>query len=68
MLFGIGVQNGRDVVLGVHRRKQHPRHRQDPLAARLAQLVQPVADHRVGKFQIAVFHRPVGQKRWQFLG
>ena len=63
VLGGIGVQHRRDVVLGVHRGEQHARHREDAVAARLAQPVEPVADHRVGEFQIAVVDLPVGRQQ-----
>lgn len=68
MLGRIGVQHRWDIILGVHRREQHPRHRQYPLAPRFAQTVQPVTDHRVGEFQIAIVNHPVRwQQRRQFL-
>ena len=68
MRGGIGIKDRGNVVLGMHGGKEHPRHRQNPLAARRAQTVQTVADHRVGKFEIAVFHQPViGQITRQFI-
>ncbi len=69
MLCGIGIQYRRNIILGVHRSKQHPRHGQNPITARLAQVVQPITDHRVRELQIAVIAQPiVGQIRRQFLG
>ena len=47
---------------GVRRGEQHPRHRQDALAAALAQPVESGADHRVGELQVAVLHRPFGRQ------
>ena len=69
VLGGIGVEHGRDVVLGVHRGKEHAGHSEDAGATLLAQPVEPVADHRIGEFEIAVFHRPVWrQQSGQLLG
>jgi hypothetical protein len=62
MSGGIGIENRGDVVLGMHRGEQHPRHRQNTLAPRVAQPVKAITDHRVGKFQITVFGHPVGRQ------
>ena len=59
-MFGrIGVQHGRDIVFGVHSGKEHAGHRQNFVTPLRAQPIQPVANYRVGKFQIAVFNSPV---------
>ena len=60
MARGIGVEHGGNVVLGVHRGKEHARHGQDAGAALFAQPVEPVPDHRIGEFEIAVVDLPVG--------
>ncbi len=59
MLGRIGVQHGWNIVLGMARGKQHARHRQHMIDALFPQPVQPVLDHRGGKFEVAIFHRPV---------
>ena len=59
---GIGVEHGGNVVLGMHRGKEHPRHREDAGASLVAQPVEAVADHRVGEFEIAVVDLPVGRQ------
>ena len=66
---GIGVQHRGNVVLRVHRREQHPWHRENARAPRLAQLVEPVAQHRVGELQVPVLDRPLRrQEGGQLLG
>ena len=58
-MFGrIGVQHGRDVIFGVHGSKEHTGHGQNLVTSLRAQPIQPVADDRVGKFQIAIFNGP----------
>ncbi len=57
MLCGIGVEHGRDVVLGVAGGEQHARQREHALDACVPQLVETKIDHRVGEFEIAVFDR-----------
>ena len=65
-MFGtIGVQDGRNIVLGMHRRKEHAGHSQYPLAARCAQSVQTIADDGICKLQIAIVGYPVV---WQIGG
>ena len=54
VLGAVGVEHGRNVILGMARREQHPRHREDALTALLPQAVQTIADDRGGKLQIAV--------------
>ena len=65
MLGSIGVEHGGNIVFRVTRGKQHARHRQHMRHALFAQLVEPGLDHRRGKFQISVFHRPVREQRGQ---
>ncbi len=69
-VFGsVGVQHGRDVVLGMHRGEQHAGHGENTFAASFAQLIEAVADHGVRKFEVAVFGLPVvGQIRGQLVG
>ena len=55
--FGrIGIENGGDVVFGVAGGKQHGGHGQHPLHALGPQAVEPLAQDRPGKFQVAVGH------------
>ena len=58
MLGRIGVQHSRDVIFGVHRGKEHAGHGQNLVTALRTQPIQPVANDRVGKFQIAIFNGP----------
>ena len=55
ILGRIGVEHGRDVVLGVAGSKQHAGHRVDTLHAPGDQLVEAVTDDRGREFQKAVF-------------
>ena len=48
-------------------REQHPRHRQHPFHPLRPQLVEPVAQNRPGKLQVAVLHRHMGQQQAQTL-
>ena len=64
----VGVENRGDVVLGVPGRKQHARHRQHVLHPLHAQSVEPVMDHRIGEFEVAVFDRHAGQPVAQCAG
>ena len=64
----VGVEDGRDIVLGMAGGEQHARHRENAGAALCAQPVEAVLDHRVGEFEIAVFHRPVGKAGLEPLG
>ncbi len=64
----IGVEHRGDVVLGVAGGEQHAGDREDALRPGLAQLVEALVDHRVGEFEITVFHRHVRQPLTQALG
>ncbi len=62
MLGGIGVEHRRNVILRMSGGKQHAGHRQDMRHTLFAKLVETGLDHRCGKFEIAIFHRPVGEQ------
>ena len=59
---GIGIENGGDVVFGVASGKQHGRHGQHPLHPLGPQAVEPLAQDRPGKFQVAVGHGHLGHQ------
>jgi len=63
MFGGIGVQNRRDIVLGVHRGKQHAGNGQYPVTSRSPEAIQTIANDRVGKFQIAVINHPIRRQQ-----
>ncbi len=68
VLGRVGVEYRRNIVLGVHRRKEHTGHRKDAFAALRAQGIKTVPDHRIGKFQISIVGHPVGrQVGWQLV-
>ena len=57
----IGVQNGRDVVLGMAGGEQYPRHRQHLPDTGCAKPLEAVGDDRPGELQIAVLDFVIGQ-------
>ena len=65
---GIGVEHRGDVVLGVASGKQHRRHRQHMADTPLPQGLEPIAQDRPGKFQIAVFHGHLRHQGLELLG
>ena len=64
----VGVEHRRYVVLGVACGKQHARHGEDLVDAVRPEPVEPVREHRIGEFQIAVADRPSRKPRLQNLG
>ena len=68
MLGGIGIENGRDIVLRMSGGEQHARDGQHMCHALFPKFVQTGFDDRRRKFQIAVFDRPVREQRCQLLG
>ena len=67
-LGGKGVEHRGDVVFGVARGKQHRRYRQHVPHALGLQALEPVAQDRPGKFEVAVLDRHRGQPRPHLLG
>ncbi len=65
---GIGVENRRDVVLGVARREQHAGNGQHTGDALRLQAVEPGADDGGGEFEIAVFDRMLRHAGLEVLG
>ena len=65
---GIGVEHGRNVVLGVARGKQHAGHGQHALNALGSQAVEAGADDGGGKFEVAIFNRVLRQAPFEMLG
>jgi len=61
MLRLIGIENRRDVVLGVTGGKKHPGDGEDAIDALRAQLVEAFADHRPREFEKAESGRIVGK-------
>ena len=58
MLGRIGIQHGRNIILGVHRGKEHTGNGQNFITSLGAEPIQPIPNYRIGKFQIAVFNCP----------
>ena len=67
-LCRVGIEHRGDVVFGVARCKQHGRHGQHVAYPPGPQRLQAIAQDRPGKFQVAVFHRHLGQQRLEPLG
>ncbi len=67
MLGGIAVQHRGHVVLDVAGGEQHAWHRQDPLDALVAQLVEPLPDHGMREFEEAAGDGPGGQPAGQLV-
>ena len=64
-LGGIGVEHRGDVVFGVARGKQHRRHGQHMAHAPAAEGLQAIPQDRFGEFEVAVFHRHLGNQGLQ---